>query len=139
MGMNVHDPFVEPAQVAHVGHQTRPQGVGDCDVLILTCASMSRPTTCLTMCPSSMQKGVRVVNVSRGPLVDQQALLTALAAGQVASAALDVFEEEPFRQMIYCVVIRNVSGVYNASNTVDAVARTNPPHYKRLTDSSRSC
>jgi D-3-phosphoglycerate dehydrogenase len=42
-----------------------------------------------------MKTGVRVLNVARGELISEPALVRALDSGQVAGAAIDVFEKEP--------------------------------------------
>jgi D-3-phosphoglycerate dehydrogenase len=42
-----------------------------------------------------MKNGVRIIDCSRGGVIDQEALYNALVSGKVAGAALDVFEEEP--------------------------------------------
>jgi D-3-phosphoglycerate dehydrogenase / 2-oxoglutarate reductase len=44
---------------------------------------------------AQMKDGVRIVNCARGELVDEAALMAALATGKVAHAALDVFATEP--------------------------------------------
>ncbi len=44
---------------------------------------------------AKMKKGVRVLNVARGGVINEQALVDAVNAGKVAGAAIDVFEEEP--------------------------------------------
>ena len=41
------------------------------------------------------RKGIRIINTARGDLIDEQALADAIESGQVAGAALDVFETEP--------------------------------------------
>jgi len=42
-----------------------------------------------------MKESAHLINVSRGPLVQEDALLKALKEGSIAGAVLDVFHEEP--------------------------------------------
>lgn len=46
----------------------------------------------------AMRKGARFVNVGRGELVDEDALIAALRSGHLSGAALDVFATEPLPQ-----------------------------------------
>ncbi len=75
---------------------------------------------------SIMKDGVWIVNVARGPLIDEKALISALESGKVGRAALDVFETEPISLdnplLSYDQVI---VGSHNGSNTREAVLRVN--------------
>ena len=66
------------------------------DALVLACPLTERTrgligATELALLPP----GALVVNISRGPVIDEQALIGALRSGHLGGAALDVFETEP--------------------------------------------
>jgi len=42
-----------------------------------------------------MKPAARLINTSRGPIVEEQALISALKSNQIAGAAIDVFDAEP--------------------------------------------
>lgn len=129
------DPGVEgDAGIAGLDRAIWPAGVEDCDFLVFTC-SLNRhnfhmlDAGVLARC----KPGVRIVNVARGPLIDESALIEALQSGQVHSAALDVFEIEPLsmssplRDMERCIF-----GTHNGSNTTDGVIRASHEAIDRL-------
>jgi D-3-phosphoglycerate dehydrogenase len=68
-----------------------------------------------------MKRGAFLVNASRGPVVDERALVEALQEGRLAGAALDVFELEPLaldsplREMDSVFLSPHVAGVSEES------------------------
>jgi D-3-phosphoglycerate dehydrogenase len=100
----------------------------DSDVVFVACALTSENHHLLSRPQfEAMKDGVLIVNVSRGALIDQPALVEALGSGKVAGAGLDVFEEEPLPgdDPLRAFSDRCVFSTHNASNTAEAVARTN--------------
>ncbi len=57
---------------------------------------------------SKMKTGAFVVNVSRGGVIDEEALALALIDGHLAGAALDVFESEPLSPESPLIALPNV-------------------------------
>jgi len=64
---------------------------------VVTCCLLDASTRHLIGAPqfASMKPTAHFINVARGPVVDEPALIEALRSGRLAGAALDVFEQEP--------------------------------------------
>jgi phosphoglycerate dehydrogenase-like enzyme len=55
-----------------------------------------------------MKPDAMLINTARGPIVDESALIDALQTGQIAGAALDVFEKEPLSPDSPLAMMENV-------------------------------
>ncbi|KAI7729398.1 hypothetical protein M8C21_010236 [Ambrosia artemisiifolia] len=100
LGMHIiaHDPYA-PADRAHaigVDLVSFDEAIATAD--FITLHMPLTPATSKILNDENfakMKKGVRIVNVARGGVIDEDALVRALDAGIVAQAALDVFTVEP--------------------------------------------
>jgi D-3-phosphoglycerate dehydrogenase len=102
-----------------------PTGIERCDFIVFACALTEKTQHLFNQSIlEKLKPGVRVINVSRGPLIDEAALLEGLTSGVITSAALDVFEDEPLKPSHPILGHdRCILGSHNGSNTIDAVVR----------------
>jgi len=90
-------PVRRPAAVARLGGpDTLPEVLAEADILFL-CAPLTPQTRGMidAAAISRMKRGAILVNMARGPLVDEDALVDALESGHLDSAAVDVTPTEP--------------------------------------------
>jgi phosphoglycerate dehydrogenase-like enzyme len=72
------------------------QALAEADVAALTCPLTTETEGLIgATALAALKPGALLVNVARGKVVDQAALIAALADGRVRAAALDCFPEEP--------------------------------------------
>jgi D-3-phosphoglycerate dehydrogenase len=76
-----------------------------------------------------------LINTSRGPVVDEEALISALQAGKLAGAALDVFETEPLpRDSLLTKMDHVLLASHNANSSPKAWARVHQNTIDNLLD-----
>lgn len=103
-----------------------PRKIEELDYLVVACSLTKENKHMINQeVIGKLKKGIKIVNVSRGPLINEHALYEGLKSGVISGAALDVYENEPlsdnsplrsFEQIIF--------GTHNGSNTFEAVQRT---------------
>ena len=72
------------------------QALAEADVAALTCPLTAETEGLIGVAAlNALKPGALLINVARGKVVDQAALIVALADGRVRAAALDCFPEEP--------------------------------------------
>jgi D-3-phosphoglycerate dehydrogenase len=72
-------------------------------------------------CIEAMKPGVILINTARGALVDEEAMIEALSAGQIRHAGLDVFNIEPLPKDHPLTKLRNVTlSAHSAFRTPEA-------------------
>jgi D-3-phosphoglycerate dehydrogenase len=92
------DPYVNAVELGYIGARKvdLPTLLAESD-FVVTIPLLNDETRHLMSAPqfALMKPSAYFINVSRGPVVDESALIEALRAGRIAGAALDVFEQEP--------------------------------------------
>lgn len=100
MTVNAYDPYVTASGHAFVTLVSLDHLIESSDAIVL-CSALTDGARHLIDDKRLMQmrRGVLLINVARGGLIDERALASALASGHVAAAALDVRETEPPDEM----------------------------------------
>jgi phosphoglycerate dehydrogenase-like enzyme len=96
--MLASDPYVDDAAVASLGARRVPLEtlLAESDFVVATCL-LNEQTRHLMNAErfARMKPTAFFVNMARGPVVDEAAMIEALQRGTIAGAGLDVFEQEP--------------------------------------------
>jgi len=107
---------------AHAKGATLDELMAQSDVVVLACPLTPQTRGLVGAAQlARMRRGSWLVNVARGPVVDEAALLDALQRGHLAGAALDVFDTQPLRtdhpfwQMPQVLVTPHAAGVTDDS------------------------
>jgi phosphoglycerate dehydrogenase-like enzyme len=95
------DPWKKSEEAAAIGVELvdLESIVSQSDVIVVTAALTPETRHLIGKAQfKSMKKSAILINISRGPIVDEEALVSALTHGEIAGAGLDVFEVEPITE-----------------------------------------
>ena len=134
------DPFVSEAEAGNEYSKVLwPEALGQVDFVIFT-APLTKDTYHMFNldCLKYLKSQIKLINVGRGPLVQEKALIAGLRNNLISCAALDVFEVEPLtldkHKELLSFKERLILSSHNGSNTEQAVERVSKVCIARLRD-----
>lgn len=98
MAVKVHDPGVPAAEIQAVGAESVSWDrlLSQCDFITVHISPSERSRGLISdEAFEHMKDRVRIINCSRGGVIDEAALVRAIHSGKVAGAAVDVWDDEP--------------------------------------------
>lgn len=130
----IYDPYANQSKNEYFSFENWPERLSECDFLVFACELNQKTHHMLNKNTlSECKDGVRIVNISRGGLINEIDLIDSLRSEKVYSAALDVFEQEPLQNDSELKSFdRCIFGSHNSSNTSEAVERTNDIAIKKI-------
>ncbi|MBO6609859.1 NAD(P)-dependent oxidoreductase [Altererythrobacter sp.] len=125
LNLFVYDPYYKAQDGIEAQQRQWPDGLSEMDFLVFTAPLTPNTHHMLNKeNVTRLKPGVRIVNVGRGPIIQEEALIEGLESKRIHSVALDVFEQEPLSpDSPLRDYPDNIFGSHNGSNTVDAVER----------------
>ena len=123
MKVIAHDPYLSPEHADDLGVEKvdLDQLYARADVISLHAPATESTRGMINRAAlAKMKPGVRIVNCARGALVIEADLKAAIEAGQVAGAALDVFQEEPAKDSVLFGMEQVVATPHLGASTIEA-------------------
>ena len=135
MNVIAYDPYFSSAKNEfELEHLVWPDKIEELDYLVIACALNDQNKHMINKnIILRFKKGIKLVNVSRGPLINEIDLCDGIKNGCIDGAALDVYENEPLEQNSPLREFGQIIfGTHNGSNTFEAVQKTSHLAIKKI-------
>jgi D-3-phosphoglycerate dehydrogenase len=135
MNVIAYDPYFSSSKNEfEFEHLIWPSKIEELDYLVIACALNNQNKYMINKnIIVKFKKGIKLINVSRGPLINEIDLCDGIKNGYIAGAALDVYENEPLEQNSPLRELSQIIfGTHNGSNTFEAVQKTSHLAIKKI-------
>ena len=135
MNIIAYDPYFNSTKKEfEFEHVIWPDKIEELEYLVIACALNEQNRHMINKnIILRFKKGIKLINVSRGPLINEIDLCDGLKNGRISGVALDVYENEPLEQNSPLREFSKIIfGTHNGSNTFEAVQKTSHLAIKKI-------